>query len=291
MTASASRRALFAMATSARLERAVKALPPLHRLARRLSRRYVAGTTLDDALHCAHTLASEGLTASIDLFGERTIHPADADAVAAAYLQLAAGLEHAPPTTWLSLDLSHLGIAADPEGALHRLQAIVNALAPGRRLQIGAEDAELTGRVLDTVCAVAQPSRLTATIQANLRRSPGDADRLADADIPIRLVKGAYIEGPEVALPYGEPTDLAYLALAEQLAARRAHVLLATHHGLLREACRRSLPDAPIEMLLGVRTASARNLAGNGVPVRIYIPYGPGWFRYAMRRAAEARGP
>ncbi len=50
------------------------------------------------------------------------------------------------------------------------------------------------------------------------------------------------------------------------------------------------LPGAPVEMLLGVRPEDARALARAGVPVRLYVPFGPGWFRYAMRRVAEARG-
>jgi proline dehydrogenase len=135
-----------------------------------------------------------------------------------------------------------------------------------------------------------EPRRLTATIQANLRRSPEDLPPLAAAGIGVRLVKGAYLEGPQVALPHGEPTDLAYLRLAEQLAELEADVQLATHHGLLREACRRVLPRATVEMLLGVHAADSRALAAAGVPVRLYVPFGPDWFRYGMRRLAEARG-
>jgi proline dehydrogenase len=58
----------------------------------------------------------------------------------------------------------------------------------------------------------------------------------------------------------------------------------------LREALLRALPDVGVEMLLGVRSADASALAGRGVPVRIYVPYGGDWFRYAMRRWAESAG-
>jgi proline dehydrogenase len=138
---------------------------------------------------------------------------------------------------------------------------------------------------------VPEPRRLTATIQANLRRSPGDLPPLVAAGIGVRLVKGAYLEAPDVAHPHGDATDLAYLRLAEQLADLEADVQLATHHGLLREACSRVLPRAPVEMLLGVRSADATALAAAGVAVRLYVPFGPDWFRYGMRRLAESRGP
>ena len=106
----------------------------------------------------------------------------------------------------------------------------------------------------------------------------------------IRLVKGAYVERSGLALPYGEQTDMNYLALADRLGKLDAEVMLATHDGVLREACRHVVSGAGVEMLLGVRPEEAHRLAGTGVAVRLYVPYGPSWFRYCMRRAAEARG-
>jgi proline dehydrogenase len=69
-----------------------------------------------------------------------------------------------------------------------------------------------------------------------------------------------------------------------------AEFAIATHDAVLREALLRCLPGLGVEMLLGVRGADARALAARGVPVRIYVPYGVGWFRYAMRRWAESVG-
>lgn len=108
--------------------------------------------------------------------------------------------------------------------------------------------------------------------------------------MPIRLFKGAYVEDPRVAQPWGESTDLAFLELAHELHANGAEIALATHDPSLREALLRALPDVGVEMLLGVRSADASALAGRDVPIRIYVPYGDGWFRYAMRRWAESAG-
>jgi proline dehydrogenase len=291
MTAPTSRRALLALATSAGFERAVTRLPAGRRAAWRLSQPYFAGPAVDDAIRCAHGLADHGLAASLDMFGDHTRDRREADAVTDRYLDLAGRLDDTPPGTWLSLDLSHIALADDATGARRRLDRIIEALPTGARLQIGAEEAALTDAVLDTIRHASDPSRLSATLQANLRRSPGDAERLADAGIAIRLVKGAYIEDASRTHAHGEPTDLAYLALARRLAELDAEVFLATHDGLLREACRQVLPDAPVEMLLGVRPDVARRLAAAGdAAVRVYVPYGPAWFRYGMRRFAQSRG-
>lgn len=131
---------------------------------------------------------------------------------------------------------------------------------------------------------------MSATIQANLKRSRSDAHALAEGGVPIRLVKGAYVEDPRVARPWGESTDLAFLELAHDLHANGAEIALATHDPILREALLRALPNVGVEMLLGVRSADASSLAGRGVPVRIYVAYGDDWFRYAMRRWAESAG-
>jgi proline dehydrogenase len=144
----------------------------------------------------------------------------------------------------------------------------------------------VTDRVLDVVLgAAAAGLPVEATLQANLRRSPADADRLAAAGVPVRLVKGAYVERPADALPWGPQTDAAYAELARRLRAAGVDVALATHDGALRE----TLPDARCELLLGVRPADATALAAAGRDVRIYVPYGPAWFRYFMRRRAEAQ--
>jgi proline dehydrogenase len=131
---------------------------------------------------------------------------------------------------------------------------------------------------------------VAATVQANLRRSPADADRLAEAGVPIRLVKGAYVESPALAHPWGDATDLAFIDLAYVIHAAGATLSLGTHDPVIREALLPALAGAGLEMLLGVRTEDLRPLAARGVPIRVYVPYGDRWFRYAMRRASESRG-
>ena len=280
------RNALFRVATSERLERAVRRVPGGERAAWRAASRYVASRSLGGALAGVETLLGRGHGVSVDLFGEHVSDPAAADEVRDRYLALAAALPPPPADAWLSVDLSHLALSAD------RLAAIADALPAGRRLQVGAEEAALTDAVRDRVLAVAArglADRLGATVQANLVRSPADVDALAGAGVHIRLVKGAYVE-PTGAHPYGEPTDVAFLRLGSRLAERGAAWSMATHDGRLREALLLAHPSVPVEQLLGVRPEALDELRRRGVPTRVYVPYGAGWFRYWMRRLAESRG-
>jgi proline dehydrogenase len=285
------RRIRLALATSRRWEGAVRAFPGGERAAYRLALRHVAGTRLDDALACARRLAADGLASSIDFFGESVSDPVEGDRVADAYVALAQALDDAPGDTFLSIDLSHIGLDQPGEAARRRLERIAAALPDGRRIQVGAQEERRADRILAAVLAVAGTGgAVSATVQANLKRSGSDAQALAEAGVPIRLVKGAYAEDPQIARPWGEATDLAFLELAHELHAGGAEVALATHDPVLREALLRALPGVGVEMLLGVRSADARALAARGVAVRIYVPYGDSWFRYAMRRWAEGAG-
>jgi proline dehydrogenase len=185
-----------------------------------------------------------------------------------------------------------LAVRAGAPAAADRLAAIVDALPVGRRVQVGAEEAALTDVVQSCVVAVAAgglADRLGVTVQANLVRSWADTDALVDAGVHVRLVKGAYVEETG-AYPYGEPTDVAFLRLGFRLAERGAAWSMATHDGRLREALLLAHGSVPVEQLLGVRPETLDELHDRGVPTRVYVPYGPDWFRYWTRRLAESRG-
>lgn len=275
------RRLLFALATSEIFERTVDRAGGRAR-AWTSARRYVAGAHAGDALRVASALADRGVHASIDLFGERVSDPVRAGAVVDAYVDLAGRLADG---TWLSLDLSHVDFDA---GAL---RTIAGALPPGHRVQVGAEERTVTDRVLSVVeAAGAAGLPVDATLQANLRRTPADAERLAALGVPVRLVKGAYVEDAADALPWGAETDAAYERVAHALREAGAQVRLATHDDALLDRLLPALSGADVEFLLGVRPERALALAVDGRRVRLYVPYGPDWFRYFMRRRAEAQG-
>jgi proline dehydrogenase len=285
------RAVLFRLATNEAFKRLVRRAPGGEARAWRAASRYVAGTSEESARSLSLELADRGIGASLDFFGERAGDPSLARSTADRYVALARKLGELPAGVWLSMDLSHIGLDIDVAFCRAQLERIVEALPDGRLVQVGAEDAVRIDRILETILPLAhEGARLGATLQANLRRSDEDADRLAQAGLHVRLVKGAYLERRDVARPYGEETDLAYVRLAHRLADSGARIALATHDRLLREALLRGLPEAECELLLGVRNEDAKQLAQHGRTVRLYVPFGEGWFRYWMRRFAESRG-
>src|SRR5690242_13235324 len=166
------RRPLFALATSDRLERAVRGTARGEGLAFRLASRSVAGITAEDAFATARRLAERGMLSSIDFFGERVSDPVEADRVTDAYVSLARRVGAEAPGSYLSVDLSHLALDQPGDAVRRRLERIAEPLPPGVFIQVGAEEAARAERVFDTVLAVARDGgRVAATLQANLRRS------------------------------------------------------------------------------------------------------------------------
>jgi hypothetical protein len=91
-------------------------------------------------------------------------------------------------------------------------------------------------------------------------------------------------------LVWGDETDVAFIRLAHLRHEAGARSALATHDPVLREALLASLGPVQVEMLFGVRRDDIRSLTERGVPTRLYVPFGGAWFRYWMRRLAEAQG-
>lgn len=292
---SVDRPVLFRRATGRGWERSGRAAPFGDGPAWRSACRYVAGRTAEDALRVCRKLAGRGVASSVGYVGYvggTGREPSAARRVTEIYLRLAAQLHDLPEGVWLSVDLTRLGLDTDPGACAARLAEIARALPAGRRLQVGAENearAEATVSCVTKVAGEGLADRLGATAQANLRRTPDDLARLTEAGVAIRLVKGAYTEPEDRALPFGEPVDVAFVRLAHRLRAAGAEFSLATHHGVVREALLEALGPVTVEQVYGMRPEAVEDLTSRGVPVRLYVPFGGNRFRHWMRRLAEPR--
>ncbi|MCT2398937.1 proline dehydrogenase family protein [Novosphingobium mangrovi (ex Huang et al. 2023)] len=125
-------------------------------------------------------------------------------------------------------------------------------------------------------------------LPARWRRSVADAARFRDAPMRIRLIKGEWAD------PGGDVPDIAaaYLDLARTLAGRRAPVGVASHDPVLAEEALRILLAAgtpcELEQLRGLPGHRTRKVArALDVPVRLYCPFGPGWWPYAADKLLE----
>jgi proline dehydrogenase len=265
--------------------------PGLARVARSAADRYLGGETLEEAVATIGRLQTDGFATAIDVFGEAVTDREWIEQTVAHYLRVNRELEHLTPPVNVWVDLSNLGLDLSSELCLQSVERIVETLPEGAVLQVRAHDSSRTDRILDVALRLAADGApIMPTLQAHLRRSHTDARRLIAAKVPVLLVKGTTLEPRDVAHPWGEKTDVAFLRLACELHTGGVQLAIGTHDPVLREALLATLDGIGVEMLLGVRPEDGRDLLRRGHRVRIYVPFGPDWFRYWVRRLGEARG-
>jgi len=245
-------------------------------VARRAADRYLGGETLEQAVATIDRLHAQGFATAIDSFGEAVTDREKIEETVARYLRVNRELAQLKPPVNVWVDLSNLGLDISSDLCLQYVERIAETLPEGALLQVRAHDSSRTDRILDTALALAvDGAPVMPTLQAHLRRSPADAQRLIAAKVPVLLVKGTTPEAREVAHPWGKQTDVAFLRLAHDLHAGGVQLAIGTHDPVLRETLLATLDGIGVEMLLGVRPQDGRDLLRRGHRVRIYVPFGP----------------
>jgi len=285
---------LLSMSRNASVRRLVERAP----VSRDVVRRYVAGTTVDDAVRVTADLAAEGLTVSLDHLGEDTTEFGHAEATTKAYATLLARLGERDLATRaeVSVKLSAIGQALDESMALDNARAICDAAAAvGTTVTLDMEDHTTTDSTLGVLRELrADFPWVGAVLQAYLHRTEADCRDLAHAGSRVRLCKGAYKEPESVAYQRRLDVDRSYVRCLRVLLEGDGYPMIATHDprlvriaAALIERTDRSQGSYEFQMLYGIRPAEQLRLAASGETVRVYAPYGDEWYGYLMRRLAE----
>jgi proline dehydrogenase len=265
-----------------------------------VARKYVAGSTLEDAIAVIDRLRGEGYGTILDVLGEDVREPELAEAVLQGYVDALPALERSDPGCVISVKPTHLGLAIDPALCERLLRELCRAASGhGRFVRFEMEDASTVQDTLDVFLSVRRDyEALGCVIQSRLFRTEADVERLLD-EVPglnVRLVKGIYLEPAEIA--WTEPADISarYLHIAKALLDGGAHVGLATHDAPMADRLRQALSERGLDRgpadqrryefqcLMGVQPAFAAAMREQGHQVRMYVPYGEDWHAYSLRR-------
>lgn len=249
---------------------------------------------MDDAVRVALEANRRGIHALVNHLGEHYREKAPVEGTVQEYLRLVAKLRAANVDCDISVKPTQFGIFIDKEYALSQIVPVMDATkAWGHVFWV---DMEAASTVEDTVWIYENLRRrydqIGLCLQANIRRTAADLERLLPTGARIRLVKGAYKETPDVAFTTRPEIDREYLRYLDVLFAKGKHFAVASHDGrMIGRALELSKehPDVPFEfaMLQGVRDPLKSELVSQGHKVTEYIPYGPTWLPYFTRRLRE----
>jgi proline dehydrogenase len=265
-------------------------------VARRVSSRFVAGSRLQDALDVCRKTRAEGISATLDYLGENVTSLSEARACCEMYLRMLRSMKEAGIEANVSLKLTQFGLDLSAAACEKNVGALVKAASEmGGFVRIDMESSLYAERTLALVTRLhGQFGACGTVIQAYLRRSAADIERLESERIRVRLCKGAYLEPPDVAFAAKSEVDRNYLDLARNLLRRGEYPAIATHDQRIIEAVKRFASEEGIgrerfefQMLYGIRRDLQRRLVKEGYRLRLYVPFGEAWYPYFMRRLAE----
>ena len=260
-------------------------------------RRFVAGEDAGTAIEYVRDCNRDGVAGILNLLGEHYEHRADADGDARAYRRLIEALDAADVEGCVSVKPSQIGLGVGRAAFKENLASIVEVGQEyDRFVWIDMEDHTTTDATLDAFerHAVETDGGVGVCVQANLKRTGTDLERLADLPGKVRLVKGAYDEPESIASTSRAEIDRAYRETLEY-AFREfdGGIAVGSHDpemlSLAADLSDRYDTEYEVQMLMGVREDAQRELAAEGVSTYQYVPYGGKWFAYFYRRIRERR--
>jgi proline dehydrogenase len=262
---------------------------------------FMPGEQLEDAMHAAGEQQQKKIGTILTHLGENLTRKQEAEEVTQHYLDALDKIKAAGLSAQISVKPTQLGLDLDAELCERNLFRLVDHAAKTDNLVwIDMESSPYVDRTLALYKKTrARSARIGVAIQAYLHRAARDIEELIPLGAAIRMVKGAYLEPPDVAFPRKGDVDESFYRLCCRLLseeARREGALLhiGTHDislqdRLLRFVGERQVPESAYEiaMLYGIQRGQQQRLAEQGRRVRVLISYGEFWFPWYMRRLAE----
>jgi proline dehydrogenase len=279
--------------------RALRNVAERSRIGRKMSGRFVAGMSVEDALHATVATNERGMSVSVDNLGENVTNLEEARHSAQLYHDMLDELEKRKLDANVSLKLTHMGLDVDENVAKTIADEVVaHAARIHNFVRIDMEGSPYTQKTLDFVRDLhrrpGNAGHVGAVLQAYLHRSQRDAEELCAEGIRIRLCKGAYKEPAEIAYQDKAEVDANFVRLMKILLKSGVYHGIATHDPKMIDATiafarAENIPPSAFEfqMLYGVRRDLQEHLVKDGWGMRVYIPFGSEWYPYLMRRLAE----
>lgn len=278
-----------------------RAIPLIPRaVIQRLARRYIAGATIEETLARTRQLNALGLCVTLDVLGESTSTLREAQATAAEYLRLLDAIRVHGLHADVSVKPSALGMLLDMAQCERLLDwVLASAKEGGNNVCLDMENVSCTQLEIELFARLrSRHGNLSLALQAYLLRTYQDIEPLLAQGSSLRICKGNYLEDPRHLVVDASRRRAAinphFVKHVERCFETGTFVAIATHDEALidqviEQARRQGVASACFEfqMLLGVCEPLRDKLLRMGFKVRVYVPYGPDWYAYSVRRLKE----
>lgn len=265
---------------------------------RLFANRYIAGEKLAEAIELVKVLNSKKIYATIDVLGEDTTNAEEAKLAADEAVQVLRNIYQEKLDSTLSVKLTQLGLKIDFNLCLSNMKRILDvAKETNAYVEIDMEDSSVTDLTLKMYETLRKEyDNCGIVIQAYLYRSENDIKNLLELlrTSSVRLCKGIYNEPESIAIKDKQGIRDNYIKLLDLLLKEKIYVGIATHDILLINAAKELIKKYDLsnlqfefQMLLGVKVDLREKLVDEGYRLRVYVPFGPHWYKYSLRRMKE----
>jgi proline dehydrogenase len=261
-----------------------------------ITRRFVAGEDLDEAVNAIRILNSRSIATSFDHLGESISSEDETREEVHEYLRILDRISETGIDSNVSVKLTQLGLDVSPRLCyLNTLNIVAAAGKLNNFVRIDMEDSSKTDGTIDVFRRLRQDhENVGIVIQAYLYRSEKDLEGILKTGARVRLCKGAYNEPPSAAFRLKQEVDDNFVRLMKLLLTSGIYHGIATHDEKMIQATKAFSAEQGIskaafefQMLYGIRRDLQEQLVSEGYRMRVYVPYGKYWYPYFMRRLAE----
>ncbi len=259
--------------------------------------RYIAGETIDDAIRVVRNLNSDHMMATVDILGENVTTKEESLAAVREEEEVLHAINRERLDANLSIKLTQFGLKIDESFCYSNVKRLLEiARKYDSFVRIDMEDSSTTTATLQLYERLRADGfeNVGVVVQAYLKRSQKDIEKLAKMKGNVRLCKGAYVESEKIAFTGREEIRQNFMNLLKALLSVRCYVAIATHDDLLVNGAYRYIQelnsqksDYEFQMLHGVKTKLRNRIVSDGHGLRVYVPFGPQWYTYSMRRFKE----
>ena len=261
------------------------------------SKSYVAGYSSNEVLSIVEELNSQGFSATIDILGE---HVKDLDIsknITQQYCELFENINSKSIDSNISVKPTHIGLDISKNVVLENFNKIIEvARDKSNFLRIDMESSNNTDDTFEIYNSLKNKyPGVGVVLQAYLKRSIDDIENLAGPKFNARLCKGIYKEDSEIAYKEKDMINNNFLEMAKLMLQKNSYACFATHDQQLIDSLVELVEKMKIEttkfefqVLYGVpMNGKLEKLISKGYKVRIYVPFGPDWYEYSLRRLKE----
>ena len=276
----------------------IKTIPLLPKLmVKIIADKYVAGNKIKDAINKTKLLNNQDLHVTIDLLGEHVKDINEVKSVTKTYLKLLEEINISSLKSNISVKPTHIGLDINLDTFYkNALKLVESARDKNNFIRFDMENSSTTDSTIDVFKKIHKDYKNVGTVfQAYLKRTYSDIEKLSENQINFRLCKGIYNEDAGIAYKSYDEINSNYLKIAEMAFKNGCYVGLATHDLHLTQNLydlieKHNVPKENFEfqILYGVPMKGwiQRHLK-NKFKVRVYLPYGPQWYEYSIRRLRE----